>query len=228
MEQTTARASEQITAMILEQLLWDSRVNASEIRVNVDDSTVKLTGTVPTYADLKAAEEDAWNTPGVISVTNALSVRYPQGTRLPCDTDIESNIRNIFLWSSSIPASRVQLSVVYGVVILEGSVNTYWQKLKAEELAADVVGVIDVNNRLAVVPTQSYHDEAIAHGVIAALERNININTRSLNVEVENGMVILSGIVPDWTSLREAEKTALYISGVKSVTNDLAVRPTPK
>jgi osmotically-inducible protein OsmY len=228
MAQTTLRTPEQLRGRILEQLLWDSRLDASGIRVEMDGDTVRLTGTVATFADSRAAEDDARAIAGVGAVVNALVVRYPEGVTLPSDADIESNIRSIFFWSSSIPSSRVRPSVIDGVVTLEGSVDTYWQKLKAEELAADVIGVIGVDNRLAVVPTESYHDEAIAGSIIAALDRNINIDTRSINVEVENGTVTLSGTVSDWTSLREAEKTALYMSGVKAVTNNLTVRPTPQ
>lgn len=228
MATTTTISPEQVKTRILEQLLWDNRLDASDIQVDVRENTVHLNGSVPTFQERRLAEEIVLYTPGVSVVRNELAVKYPKGITLPSDADIESNIRNIFFLVSSFDASRIQLSVRNGTVTLDGSVDNYWQKLKAEELAADVAGVIDIHNRLAVVPTETYHDEAIAKDVIAALERNVNVDARSIDIEVENGTVTLSGTVPDWTSLREAENTALYTGGVTAVNNNLAVKPSPE
>jgi len=228
MAQATLLTSEQIKTRILEQLLWDNRVDATDIKVEVQENTVRIVGSVPTFQERRLAEEDALSIPGVTVVHNELTVKYPKGITLPDDADIQSNIRNVFFLVSSFDASRIRIAVNGGVVVLDGSVDTYWQKLKAEELAADVVGVIDIQNRLAVVPTETYHDEAIAKNVIDALDRNVNIDARSIDVEVENGVVTLSGVVPDWTSLREAENAALYTAGVTGVNNNLTVKPTPK
>lgn len=47
------------------------------------------------------------------------------------------------------------------------------------------------------MPTEQWSDEAIARNIEAALERNVNVDVNDITVEVDNGRVILSGVVPD-------------------------------
>ncbi len=49
-----------------------------------------------------------------------------------------------------VDASEISVRVLEGEVVLEGSVETRRQKHRAEEIAADVLGVSDVHNRMRV------------------------------------------------------------------------------
>ncbi|HQI02743.1 MAG TPA: BON domain-containing protein, partial [Deltaproteobacteria bacterium] len=55
-------------------LVWDNRIDAKDIRVEVVGSRVILIGTVPSYSDRWQAEDDAYSIPGVRSVDNRLKV----------------------------------------------------------------------------------------------------------------------------------------------------------
>lgn len=64
---------------IIDQLTWDNSVNANEVYVNVQESTVQLKGTVPTYASKVAAEKNraytiAMYTAGVVDVLDDIKV----------------------------------------------------------------------------------------------------------------------------------------------------------
>jgi osmotically-inducible protein OsmY len=78
-----------------------------------------------------------------------------------------------------------------GEVTLEGAVPTYWEKIKAEKISLEAAGSTRVINQLAVVPTRDYVDEAIAEDIIAAIDRNINIDAECVNVKVERSVVSL-------------------------------------
>ena len=52
--------------------LYDNR-----IKVTSDDGHVTLSGTVATWSEFAMAEDIAWMSPGVISVTNKIAVRLP-------------------------------------------------------------------------------------------------------------------------------------------------------
>ena len=54
---------EQIKKAVVDMLYWDSRVDASDIHVEVTDGEVTLRGTVPSYATKEAALFDAWKIP---------------------------------------------------------------------------------------------------------------------------------------------------------------------
>jgi len=224
MTQTVLLSPEEMSASILDQLAWDDRVEAGDINVEVIGTTARLTGTVPSYADKRYAQIDAMQISGIMAVENQLVVEYPSYIGIPSDPDIQSNIKTILALHRNIPLSRIRIDVHEGVVLLEGSVDSQVQKEKVEELAADVSGVMDIRNDLAIVPTETYQDEGIAKSIIAAFIRNTSINMNDINISVANGIVTLSGVVHDWMTRRAAEEIAFFTGGVTSVNNRLIVR----
>jgi osmotically-inducible protein OsmY len=217
---------EQIKKHIVEQLYWDDRVNAADVRVTSVDGRVVLAGSVPHYTALKAAEQDAWRVPGVKLVENELTITYPPETAVPEDEEIGINIRSKLLWSSDVDPSTIDVSVIAGIATLEGTVDSYWKKVKAEILAYDIIGVTQVENRLAVVPTRDIFDEAIGESIIAALDRNRLIDLDTIDIEVENGVVTLSGSVPDYDALQAAQDAAAHTPGVVDVKPELVIAKT--
>lgn len=214
---------EQTTTRIKEHLFWDIRLEGSDISVTVEGDVVTLTGTVPTFIARLYAEDDAFIEPGIRSVKNELEVRHAGIARLPADAELEENVKKLLLWSSSIDSTRITASVKNGVVTLSGTVEAYWQKLRAGELAADALGVRRVENEVVVVPALSYKDEAIAANIVSALGRVVDMDAGVIDVEVTGGKVTLSGPVPDWMTWRYAENIARSARGVKGVTNDLRI-----
>ena len=110
-----------------------------------------------------------------------------------------------------------------GRVTLSGRVDAYWRKKRAEELVSAIIGVLAVDNALAVVPTESRVDKSMADDITAAFERNRAIDINTVDVKVEDGIVTLSGKVPTWNAMLTAEDIARYTAGVVDVINDLSV-----
>jgi osmotically-inducible protein OsmY len=218
------RDPQRVKNNIMDQLIWDSRIDSSNIAVNVTDGTVTLSGTVPSYADRRNAETDAYFTPGVYKVVDQLEVKHPAGTKIPSDADIKENIDSAYFWNSSIDSSKINVMVNGGVVTLKGSVDAYWKKLRTEEIASEATGVIDVINELAIVPGGTYTDESIANSIESALARNTTLDVNQINVKVDDGAVTLSGTVPDWYGYRAAQDIANYTYGVTSVKNNLTIQ----
>lgn len=214
---------EAIKKNIIDQLFWDARVDASAITVELSDGVVVLTGTTPTYLSKQAAEQDTKAVPGVNSVRNEIFVRFPAGVIIPSDNEIKGNVKNALTWDPNIDESDIMVSVEKGEVVLDGSVPAYWQKVHAEELAVNVNGVTFLHNHLAVVPSKHYVDELIARDIAAALNRTIDINVNNVDIQVDNGNVVLSGTVSDWTTFKAAENIAKYTDGVIDVVNNLLI-----
>ncbi|HEX8948255.1 MAG TPA: BON domain-containing protein [Dissulfurispiraceae bacterium] len=217
------KTDDDIKRDVTEQLYWDGRVDASNIRVEVSGGTVRLDGAVPSYSARQAAYVSALSVPGVASVENNLIVRYPEGAAKPADNDIKSSIENIFKWSADVDPKDVAVSVSAGAVTLRGAVGSYWQKIRAEELAANVGGVLGVTDELAVVPTEEVSDSSIGDYIMAALDRIAEIDPNTLDVKVENGVVTLSGRVPDWGMYHTVRDIARYTPGVVNVIDYLIV-----
>jgi osmotically-inducible protein OsmY len=123
-----------------------------------------------------------------------------------------------------VDSTRIKVMVLDGVVRLEGAVDSYWQKFRAQELASEVVGVIGIRNLLTVVPTMSLSDEEIGRNVTGTLQRIPGLDASAVTIKVEHGIVTLTGAVPDKLAFRDAENVALYVRGVIDVNNGLLVR----
>jgi hyperosmotically inducible periplasmic protein len=68
-------------------------------------------------------------------------------------------------------------------------------------------------------------DAAITSSVKTRFVGEKNVDASSINVETLNGTVMLSGFAKNATERTTAETIARNVSGVKSVRNEIAVRP---
>ena len=216
-------SDEKIKRDIVDQLYWDGRVDASDIHVAIADGNVVLRGTVPTYGASKAAETGAWTVSGVRSVDNNIAVKHKGSLRIPTDQEIRKDIEMILDWNPDIDAVGIKISVDGGEVILEGSVSSYWEKKRAEDLCGLIVGVREITNSLLVVPSESVLDQAIADGIAKALARNPHIDADSIDIRVRDGVVTLSGSVPNRTAFEAAQEAAQYSLGVVEIYNKLKI-----
>jgi len=64
------RIDENIKRDVVDQLYWDSRVNAADIKVTVFDGVVTLSGFVNTSNARYSAASDTWMSEGVTEVNN--------------------------------------------------------------------------------------------------------------------------------------------------------------
>jgi osmotically-inducible protein OsmY len=214
---------EQIKKNVVDQLYWDHRVDAADVQVEVSEGKVTLTGTVPTFTALNAATADAWEIADVKGVSNLLAVRFPSTSTVLTDREIENRIRATLAWNSNVQSEGIDVSVTGGVVKLEGTVDTYWRKWKAESLVSDLMGVRGIESRLAVVPSGSFLDKDIAERIGAALERSQYVDAEDVTVKVEHGKVRLTGSAPTYYARGRAYDAAANISGVTDVDNDIVV-----
>jgi hyperosmotically inducible periplasmic protein len=68
-------------------------------------------------------------------------------------------------------------------------------------------------------------DAAITTSVKARFVDNRDVDAASIKVETLNGTVMLSGFAKNGTERSTAEQIARNVSGVRSVRNEIAVRP---
>jgi osmotically-inducible protein OsmY len=208
---------------IEDQLRWDSSVDESDIKLIVENGEVTLGGTVRTFREKRVAETNARVITGVVSVENNITVKHPTAATIPTDDEIAGNVRNMLIWNPILDEDKVDVTVHKGIVRLKGSVDSYWKKLRAEEIALDVRGVMDITNEIVVVPTEDQVDKTIAEDIINALKRNSHVNVDDINIEVEDGKVTLSGIVPKWQGIVAVRDAAFYTTGVTDVKNYLSI-----
>jgi osmotically-inducible protein OsmY len=115
-------------------------------------------------------------------------------------------------------------------VTLSGYVDSYVKKLVAERAAARVFGVRAVAEEIQVRLPGSLKrsDEDIAGMVASVLEWNVLVPHDRVKVQVQDGVVTLSGEV-DWGYQKySAEEAVHHLMGVVWLTNQIMVKPTVK
>ncbi len=219
-----ARTDEQIKKDIVDHLYWDGRVDASNVKVEVSGGEVVLKGKVSNFISRESAEDDAWSIPEVLGVDNQLVIEYPDRITIPSDDEIKTNIESIFLWNPYLDEANIQVSAEDGIVKLEGSVDSYWKKVRSEDIVQNMLGVIEVVNELAVVPEKDVWDQVIAEDIIEAFKRNMYVDPEALNIEVEEGNVTISGGVSHWVAYRAAIDIVRNTAGVRNIVNNLYIK----
>jgi len=214
---------EQIKKAVVDILYWDSRVDASDIDVEVKDGIVILRGTVPSYAVKEAALFDTWKIPGVKKVNNNSFVRFPTTAKTLSDSNIETSIVKQLGWNDSTRNENIHVKVKKGEVVLEGHVDAYWKVFRAQQLASDVMGVVDIENKLTVVPTETVTDQVIATSIMNAIDRSYAVNTEGVDVKVKDGIVTVSGKLPTRAACEAALECAYNTHGVKDVKDRLHI-----
>jgi osmotically-inducible protein OsmY len=109
------------------------------------------------------------------------------------------------------------------MLTLEGEVDAYWKRNRAELLMLDIEGIIGVVNKLAVIPELTPQDKVIADDVKSAIARCACMGREHIEVEVRQGLVTLTGNVPSLWSKQTTPHLAETILGVKGVIDNLVV-----
>jgi len=128
-----------------------------------------------------------------------------------------------------VDATRIGVTATpSGVVTLTGTVNTYMEKLAAEEAAKRVHGVRAIANDIEVIIPGSdrRNDTDIAEAALIALKARAT-PLDQIKVTVKDGWVTLEGEVEYYFQRQEAEQAISPLAGVKGVTNNIRVRPRP-
>jgi osmotically-inducible protein OsmY len=136
-------------------MFYDPRVNSMDVTTKVDGGYVTLRGTVGSLRAKRAAERDAWNTVGVLAVKNRIKVEA--GT--PTDEEVENRVEDFLSQDPYVERYEIGVEVRDGEVTLTGEVDTYFEKSRADDLAAAVYGVEGVDNKVEV----DYEDIPIAY-----------------------------------------------------------------
>jgi osmotically-inducible protein OsmY len=213
----------QIHHDVLEELKWDSRVDETEVGVEVDDGIVTLTGTVTSWAKRLAAQEAARRVVGVLDVANDIDVKVPGGFART-DTEIAQAVRRALEWDVFVPHDKIRSTVSDGWVTLEGALDRSSQREDAARAVRNLTGVKGVINNITVTPPRP-ETEDVRKAIEQALERRAEREARRIRVDVHDGAVTLTGSVHTWAERKSVLAAARFTPGVRSVEDRLRVEP---
>ena len=143
------------------------------------------------------------------------------------DLQIQKDVMDELKWEPYLNASEIGVAVKNGVVTLSGIVDAFLKKRIAEKTAKKVAGVKAVAEDIQVGISPSYRrtDAEIAEAILNALKWNSAVQEEKIKIKVEDGNVALEGEV-DWSYQRNsARKSIENLTGVRSVTNLISIKP---
>jgi osmotically-inducible protein OsmY len=209
----------QLHRRVLEELAWDTRVDETDVGVEVDNRVVTLTGHVDSYAKRKAAEQAAHRVPGVRDVANDIQVHIP-GSVGKTDTEIAQAVRRALQDDVYVPDEDIETTVSNGWVTLVGDVDHYREREDAERAIVRLRGVRGITNMLTV-HAKEIPPYAIREAIEQALDRRAAREAERIKVHVDNGVVTLTGEVHTWPDRRAVVGAAAHAPGVRSVVDHL-------
>lgn len=218
------KTAAEIQQDVIRELKWDSRVDETDVGIEVDNGVVTLTGTVGAWGKRVAAEQAAHRVRGVLDVANDIEVKIP-GTGARTDTEIAQAVRNALVWDVFVPDTRIQSTVSSGVVALRGDVDSWLQRDDAERAVRNLAGVRGVSNEIVVKPPKVAASE-VRKAIESALDRQAEREAEKIRVEVQDGAVKVFGTVTSWAEHQTVLGAAKGTPGVRSVEDKLRVEPS--
>lgn len=227
------RPDDAIRANIESALKQDPATESYRVSVSVRDGVVTLTGQTGSYAEKNLAGRLAEGVRGVKQIRNDIAINYLAPRT---DREIALDVNSRLQWDVWLDGADVRAAVTNGVVTLTGDVRSVISKARAAE-DAWVNGVVAVNDqklrvnphaRMALPHPITWHatpDGEIKKAVLNAFRLDPRLAAFSPSVSVEDGVVILAGVVGNVKASEAAGEDAQSIVGVWRVQNFLKVRP---
>jgi osmotically-inducible protein OsmY len=208
----------QITRDVLDELLWDDRLDASRVTVTVEDGTVVLGGTVNYYHEKWNAGEDANRVVGVSGVVNDVAV--DTAARKVQDEELVAAARAGLDANGLVPKGAITVTAEDGHIAMSGNVHHYYEVQAAEHVIRHLRGLSDFTDLVTVSQDPAV---AVSEGIADSLTRNAAVDADMVKVSDTGGNVTLSGTVRSYAEKEEAKRAALMAPGVVSVDDQLVV-----
>ncbi len=129
----------------------------------------------------------------VLAITFSLLFYSPKAMALS-DAILKQRILSRAAQTSMLNSTRVQVDVKNGAVILSGTVLLYAHKMKYECITWQTYGIVDVDNKVMVVPKYKVADSIIERKINEVLETFRRQYTSEVTARVTNGKILLQGI----------------------------------
>ncbi len=210
---------------ILNELKWEPGVKVEKVGVHIDSGVVHLTGEVDSYPEKMAVERAVKRVPGVTAIAQEMKVRLLDEYERN-DEDMAGLIGNALEWNVSVPHDDVKVTVQDGWVMLDGTVDFWYQRNAAEEAVRNMVGVKGVTNRVLVKPSPT--PQNLKEQIERNMVRVARLDARQVEVEVTSGKAILTGTVSTVAERDEAERAVCTAPGISEIENKIKVKAPAK
>jgi osmotically-inducible protein OsmY len=231
---TSLRANEtddRIESSAKKSHVFKTYLKDDSIKTDSKNGVVTLTGTVAEASHKSLAENTVESLPGVKSVDNQLKVKGESHAE-HSDAWVGTKVKSTLLFHRNVRATKTDVNVKDGVVILSGEASSMAQKELTTEYAQDVEGVKEVKNEMTIAkapakPTETtgekIDDASITAQVKSSLSSHRSTSAVKTKVSTTDGVVTLTGVAKNAAEKSLVTKLVTDIDGVNSVVNDMTI-----
>jgi len=229
----STRSDSALVADVAGAIENDPATDAFEISATVENGTAILTGTVDSWREKDLAATVVKGVKGVRDIENDIDVNFKLN-RPP--EEIKKDVLGALKYDARLDAGMINVQVKNNVVTLAGTVGSAHEKTLAKK-DAHVIGVrkVDVSG-LDVKPwerkkmqqtstAKNLSDNDIQEAIENALQLDPRVNQDEVAVDVDTGVVTLSGTVDNLKTSRSAAEDAKNTLGVTDVKNMIEIVP---
>jgi osmotically-inducible protein OsmY len=227
------RADHEIRDEVVRRLRYDGRVDARDVAVAVENSVVRLTGTVGSAAERKSVREGAEVRGAAAVDSRKLHVDPSRSNQRgaprssPSDVEVALAVQAALDQDPRLGSSELGTFVAAGAVRLHGRVDSPAARRAAEQTAAGVFGVNQVMNEAQVRPQQRVADAELLRAIRRRLRAHPYVDAGNLEVSVRGSAASLRGNVKTEFERDQALEAVATMSGVVNVVDQLRVE-TPR
>jgi hyperosmotically inducible periplasmic protein len=197
------------------------------VNVQVDDRIARLSGNVELYIDKADAGRKAEKVDGVSGVRNEIIVNGKNVS----DAELQETLANKLRYDRlgyGIAFNNLAVKVTDGKATVSGQVRDYSDRNSAIAIVETTLGVLDVEDEIAVAPLSVFDDQLrinLARAIYGhpSLQKYAMDPQAPIRIVVENGRVQLYGATVNEMDKQVAYTQANSVPGVFGVTNHIVV-----
>lgn len=193
----------------------DQKMVGSKVEVTVENGIATLTGTALSLEQSERAAARAMATADVRAVVNRVRIINP----IAKDAVLADRVQQRLAKSPAIDASRIKVAVDGRKATLAGQVGSWDEQELAREIATEIPGLFQIDNRLEVTFDTVRTDKAIAAQIRHMVADDPLCAGISIDVTVKDGVVSLGGEVGS-TSEKDQLVHRSHVTGVTEVWAD--------
>lgn len=196
-----------------------------EVNVQVSNGVATLTGAVDSYGQELRAVRAARRQRGVTGVVDNIRVSAEDASPQQI---LEKARHQVLLYPYYTIFDNITLSMEGSQLTVAGQVTQPYKKSDLGNVLADILGVTKLRNDIQVLPTSSFDDH-----IRLAIARRIygdpgffnygNQANPSIHIVVDNGNVVLEGVVNSNVDRQKAEIDARFATTYFGLKNNLRI-----
>jgi osmotically-inducible protein OsmY len=230
-----SETDDRIEAAAKKSYVFKTYLADDSVKTESKNGAVTLTGTVSETSHKSLAENTVEDLPGVKSVDNQLKIKGEPAEH--SDAWVGVKVKSALLFHHNVRATKTDVNVTDGNVILSGEANSLAQKELATEYATDVEGVKSVKNEMTIAKTpakasettsEKIDDASITAQVKSSLLSHRSTSAIKTKVHTTEGVVTISGVAKNAAEKSLVTKLATDVSGVTSVINNMTIEVATK